>query len=170
MLPVMRKVLPIILLELLLSGSVAANGWRAVPHEHLQDPKTSEEGIICGWIVKFDEFGRIRLSDEHARLDNFAIQLTQTKETVGYIVVYASRKAMVREAQTRANRARNYLINVRKIDPQRVKAIDGGHKEEFQVDLWIIPANSQPPSLDPTVDPSQVEIIGAKKRTPKKRH
>ena len=164
----MRRVLSTILLELLLASSVAAEGWRDILPGYLQDPA---QPPICGLIIKFDEFGRLRLSDENARLDNFAIQLTHSKEMVGYIVVYAGRKATVREAQIRANRARNYLIKVRKIDPQRVKAIDAGHKEDFQVDLWIWPANAEnAPPFEPTVDPSQVEIIDAKKRTPGKRH
>ena len=170
MLRVMRRVLLIVLLELLLSSSVAANRWRGVVREHLQDPKTPEEKPLCRLPIKFDQYANIRWSDEKARLDNFVIQLMKHAETVGYIIVYAGQRATVAETQIRANRARNYLIKVRKIDPQRVKAIDAGHKEDSQVDLWIWPANAETPPYEATVDPGQVEIIDAKKRTPKKRH
>ena len=123
----------------------------------------------CGLILKFDEYGDIRLSDEKARLDNFGIQLLNLKDMVGYIVVYAGQKATVAEAQLRANRARDYLIAVRHINPERVKAIDGGYHEELTVTLWIFPAEAGPPPLMPTVDPSQVEIIYPKKRRSRKR-
>lgn len=124
----------------------------------------------CGLLFRFDEYGDIRFSDEKARLDNFGIQLLNMKDMVGYIVVYAGQKATVAEAQVRANRARDYLITVRHIKPERVKAIDGGHHAELTVTLWILPAESGPPLLMPTVDPSQVEIIYDKKRRSRKRY
>jgi hypothetical protein len=129
---VMRRLLPIVLLVLLLSSNLAAKDWRGILPEYLQDPQTPEQEPICRLPQKFDSYGALRHSDEKARLDNFAIQLMKSDEMVGYILVYAGRKAT--EAQLRANRARDYLINVRKIDPQRVKAIDAGHREDFQVD------------------------------------
>lgn len=123
----------------------------------------------CVLPLKFDEYGDIRFSDEKARLDNFGIQLLNMKDMVGYIVVYAGQKATVAEAKVRANRAREYLIAVRHISPERLKAIDGGHHAELTVTLWIWPAEAEPPLLMPTVDPSQVEIIYPKKRRSRKR-
>ncbi len=104
---------------------------------------------------KFDEYGDIRFSDEKTRLDNLAIQLSNDKDAVGYIIVYAGRKATVAEAQLRATRARDYLINVREISPERIKAIDGGHQEEFTVQLYIAPSGAEAPPLSPTIDPSK---------------
>ena len=126
--------------------------------------------IICRLpAVKFDEWGKLRLSDEKARLDNFAIQLTNQDGLEGYIIVYAGRKATVAEAQLHANRARDYVINVRKVDPQRVNAIDGGYHEEFTVQLWVLPAGATPPPVMPTLDQRQVELIYEKPKRPKKK-
>jgi hypothetical protein len=127
--------------------------------------------FVCGLSSRFDQYGGIRWSDEKARLDNFAIQIQNVEKSRGYIIVYAGRKASYGEAQTRANRARDYLINVRELDPERVKAVDGGHQEDFTVELYIMPAGVEAPTPDPTVDPSEVEIIYEKKRrSPKKRN
>jgi hypothetical protein len=124
--------------------------------------------ITCG--LRFDEYGDISWEDEKARLDNFAIQLMNEENAQGYIVAYAGRKAYIGEAQLRANRARDYLIKVREVDPKRVTAVDGGYQLDLTVNLHIIPAGLEPP-LNPTVDPSQVEIIYEKKRrSPKKRN
>ena len=162
--------------------SVAAKDWRGILPMHstradveaLLGPPPLGDGCLtfskCALLYflteprKFDEYGDIRLSDEKARLNNFGIQLMNTKETVGYIVVYAGRKARVAEAEFRGKRARNYLIKVRHIKPERLKAIDAGFREELTVELWILPAEAKPPASDPTVDPSQVEIVPAKKR------
>jgi len=125
--------------------------------------------IGAGCVIKFDLYGNLRFSDEKARLDNFAIQLSSQKNMRGYIIAYAGRKATAAEAQIRANRARDYLINIRGIDPEGVKAVDGGFREHLEVELWIWNAAAEPPPPMPTVDPGQVEIIYEKKRPQKKR-
>ena len=119
--------------------------------------------------LRFDEYGNVRFSDEKARLDNFAIQLQNEEKAQGYIIVYAGKKATVAEAQIRANRARDYMINVRGIDPERVKAIDGGFREDFMVQLHIVLEGSEPPPAMPTVDPKDVELIYDKPRRPKRK-
>ena len=125
---------------------------------------------VCGLpALKFDEYGDISFSDEKARLDNFAIQLTHQPGSYGYIIVYAGRKAVVAEAQLRTKRAVNYLVNVRKIDPEKVKTIDGGHREELTLEFYIGPQGVPPPEARPTVDPSQVEIIYEKKSPSRKK-
>lgn len=136
------------------------------PKDYIKDP------IICRLpAIKFDAWANLRFSDEKARLDNFAIQLINQEDATGHIIVYAGRKATVAEAQLRANRARDYLINVRKLDPQRLKAIDGGYREELTVELYITPAGAPPPLLMPTVDPDQVQLNYAKpKQSKRNRH
>lgn len=125
----------------------------------------------CGLLSKFDEYGDLSFSDEKARLDNFGIQLSNDENKRGHIIVYAGRKAMVAEAQVRGNRAMDYLISVRKINPERITAIDGGHHEDLTIQLYILPKDIDPKSLvSPTVDPSEVQIIYEKKRRSKKRN
>jgi hypothetical protein len=75
------------------------------------------------------------------------------------------------EAQIRGNRARNYLIRVRKIDPKRIKVIDAGHREVLTVALYTWPAGANPPPIESTVEKSEVQIVyEKKKRVPRKRH
>jgi len=85
---------------------------------------------------KFDEYGNIRFNDEKARLDNYAIQLQNEPTSSGAIVGYGSCDA---EGMTRANRAKDYLVNTRGIDASRITVIDGGCLPELQVQLWIVP-------------------------------
>ncbi len=85
---------------------------------------------------KFDEYGNIRFNDEKARLDNFAIQLQNEPSARGAIVGYGSCDA---EGMTRANRAKDYLVNTRGIDAGRIDVIDGGCLPDLLVQLWIVP-------------------------------
>lgn len=94
---------------------------------------------------KFDEYGNIRFNDEKARLDNFAVQLQQDPTATGYVIGYGSCDA---EGQTRANRAKDYLVNTRGIDAGRIMVVDGGCLPELQVQLWIAPQGATPPTGD----------------------
>ena len=94
---------------------------------------------------KFDEYGNIRFNDEKARLDNFAIQLQNEPTAQGYIIGYGSCDA---EGLTRANRAKDYLVNTRGIDGSRLVTTDAGCLPNLQVQLWIVPQGATPPTGD----------------------
>jgi hypothetical protein len=96
---------------------------------------------------RFDEYGNIRFNDEKARLDNFAIQLQNEPTAQGYLIGYGSCDA---EGQTRANRAKDYLVNTRGIDAGRIMVVDGGCMPELKVELWIVPQGATPPTPDTT--------------------
>jgi hypothetical protein len=96
---------------------------------------------------KFDEYGNIRFNDEKARLDNFAIQLQNEPAAQGYIIGYGSCGT---EGQTRANRAKDYLVNTRGIDGGRLVVVDGGCLPELLVQLWVVPQGATAPGGDAT--------------------
>jgi class 3 adenylate cyclase len=83
---------------------------------------------------KFDEYGDLEFDDEKARLDNFAIQLQNKPGARGYFRAYGS---SLGEAMVRANRAKDYLVNTRGIDANRVVAMDGGLRETFVMELHV---------------------------------
>ncbi|MBC7909832.1 MAG: hypothetical protein H7Y30_04985 [Pyrinomonadaceae bacterium] len=114
---------------------------------------------------KFDEYGNIAFNDEKARLDNFAIELQNNPGAQGYIIAYAGRRARTGEAQSRADRAKDYLVNTRQIDSGRIVTVDGGYKEDLTVELWIVPTGANPPTAAPTVDASEVQIIKGRATT-----
>jgi hypothetical protein len=94
---------------------------------------------------KFDEYGNIRFNDEKARLDNFAVQLQNEPTSTGYIIGYGSCGT---EGMTRANRAKDYLVNTRGIDASRIVTVDGGCAPELLVQLWIAPQGAAAPTGD----------------------
>jgi hypothetical protein len=96
---------------------------------------------------KFDEYGNIRFNDEKARLDNFAIQLQNEPSSRGAIVGYGSCGT---EGTTRANRAKDYLVNTRGLDAGRIDVIDGGCLPDLLVQLWIVPQGATLSSGDAT--------------------
>ena len=113
--------------------------------------------------VPFDSYGKIPFTDAEARLDNFVLQLQDmnvgTPHYRGFIVVYAARSAHAAEASTMAECVKNYLSSARRVGPETVIAADGGYRDEFTVELFIMPDDAYPPLLMPTVSPKKVEIL-----------
>lgn len=94
---------------------------------------------------KFDEYGNIRFNDEKARLDNYAIQLQNAPGDRAVIIGYGSCEG---EGLTRANRAKDYLVNTRGIDAGRIDTVDGGCRAELHVELWLVPSGAAAPAAD----------------------
>ncbi|MFN2455201.1 MAG: hypothetical protein ABR577_13365 [Pyrinomonadaceae bacterium] len=114
--------------------------------------------------TKFDEYGNVNFNDEKARLDNYAIQLQNDPNTQGYIIAYGGRRGRTGEAQARADRAKNYLVNTRGIDPGRIMTVDGGFREDLAVELWLVPQGATPPTASPTLQPGDVQTTNAPAR------
>ena len=94
---------------------------------------------------KFDEYYDIARNDEKARLDNYAIQLQAEPGSQGYVIVYPSRKAKGDQAQQRAQRIVDYLVNTRGLDTRRVVTIMGPAREGWVIELWVVPEGAPPP-------------------------
>jgi len=95
---------------------------------------------------KFDEYYDIARNDEKARLDNYAIQLQGEPGSQGYVIVYASRRAKPNDAQARAQRISDYLVNSRGIDSHRVVIVMGPQREDWLFELWVVPEGAPPPT------------------------
>ena len=103
----------------------------AAPSQNVQDAPRAPSPIL---IEPVETYGDIPWEMEKARLNNLIVFLTQEPNLVGYIVVYAGRRACAGEAQARALRAKKYLIG-RGIDASRVLWTDAGHLDRPRVQL-----------------------------------
>jgi len=127
---------------------------------YYEDPEKFAKILLDYLPRKFDEYSDLPFEDEKARLDNFAIHLRQSEpKSVGYIIVYAGRRARVGEAKTRAERAKRYLVNVVGIASKRIVTIDGGHREQLETELYAVPPDLSAPTPNPTIGPREVRII-----------
>ena len=99
----------------------------------------------------FDEYGLIRWEDEQARLDNFAIQVTNESDSIGYIFVYDGENVCAGEAQARAVRAKNYIVEHRGVPWNRVIWRHDGYAGEFRIVLQ--PASRSIPIPYPFMGP-----------------
>jgi hypothetical protein len=117
------------------------------------------EGKRTSRLMLFDKYNGLSFKEEKERLNNFAILLQQEPEALGYIMVYAGRRARVGEAKARGERAKKYLVTKHGIESGRIIITDGGHQEKLTIELWAGARGSSAPSAFPTVNPSEVQII-----------
>jgi hypothetical protein len=110
-------------------------------------PQQCAKSESCGASVSLpplaphplDRYGDLKFNDEKARLDNFAIQLQQELDAIGYIVTYAGGHVSPNEARHRALRAKRYVVDRRGIESRRVVPVYGGRSDGFSTVLWTLP-------------------------------
>jgi hypothetical protein len=124
---------------------VAGRDWRCSVKS--KGVEIAPPPIACG--IAFDDYGDIRFEDEKARLDNFAIQLLNIPDARASIMIYAGNPTYRAEAQYRLQRAKNYLVKTRGIDPARLILTDGGYRSNVETILHVVPKDVTPPSPDP---------------------
>jgi hypothetical protein len=107
----------------------------------------------------FDRYGTIGWQDEKARLDNLAIFLMENPKFVGYIFVWAGRQACPGEAQARAQRAKKYLVEYRRIGWSRVIWKDAGFRDEGETILQPFLPGNRLPEFDSLVKRDEVQFL-----------
>jgi hypothetical protein len=94
--------------------------------------------------LKFDEFGKLSCTDELVRLDNYGNKVRTLPDALAVIVVYGGRSGTKRgEVLARLFAIRDVLVRRNSIDTKRIVTLDGGFRDKFLVELWIIPAEGR---------------------------
>ncbi|MFN2454948.1 MAG: PEGA domain-containing protein [Pyrinomonadaceae bacterium] len=106
---------------------------------------------------KFDEFPSIAFDDDKARLDNLAIELQNTPNAQGYVIVYGGRSSRPGQSDRLGERARSYLVSQRGIDARRIVVVNGGYRDTDYFELYLVPQGAPTPVPAPTVQPSEVQ-------------
>jgi hypothetical protein len=124
--------------------------------------ETPNVSIDYGGI--FDEYDSSRsIKSRNESLEGFAEYLRFSPGIQGYLISYGSRVSYVGEAKDRAAQLKRYLSKIG-VEPTRVEIIDGGHCEEWKIQLWFYVREAGTPTVFPCLDPKQVRKI--RKRAP----
>jgi hypothetical protein len=97
---------------------------------------------------RFDAFDSKAFDDDKARFDNYSIQLQSIPDSQAYIVMYqGTDRASVtqRDVDKLSQRALDYLVKARGIDPRRIQITKWGTRDRTAYELWIVPPGASPP-------------------------
>ncbi len=98
--------------------------------------------------IKFDEFESKAFDDDKARLDSFAVQLQNSPDAQGYIIMYQgtdTNSVKNRNVDLLSKRTLDYLVNTRGIDPSRIVITKWGTRPTTSYELWLIPPGAKTP-------------------------
>ncbi len=119
---------------------------------------------------KFGEFNSVLQCEyERSVFDNFFIELQNNPQSMGFIIFYEGNysdriyddKGNVKTVKTDLPRygdvnARIKIIRdhirLRRYDPNSVLFIDGGFREEFGIEFWLVPNGADLPKPTPPLD------------------
>lgn len=112
---------------------------------------------------KFDELPNSSCADITFRTVSFFDELRKTKDSKGYVIVYNGKLLLPlynKENKTiypHRNEAKAEIQNIKArlrfspFDEKRLVFIEGGLREYFTIEYWIVPAEMTPPIPSPTI-------------------
>ena len=95
-----------------------------------------------GWYASY---GNISWKEEQALLGNFAIDLNNNLEMIGYIGFYVGKKDTLRKVTARINRAKSFLIDKFKVEKSRIVIVNIGKSEKTNIILQPVSKELSPP-------------------------
>ncbi len=123
-------------------------------------------------IYEFD-LTRINCEDAKLQVDNFALELHKIPESKGYIIYYGGIINSYGNKSPRRNESKvrmeefmyDYQVSTRLSG--NLKLINGGYRENYTVQFWVVPKGATPPTLSPTFKPEEIKFRKGKYKRPK---
>jgi len=128
-----------------------------------------KKSFVCS--LAFDQYGDIKFEDEKARLDNFAIQVSNLELSTGYILMSAGKETFEKEVAEHLARVQSYLVDFREIDRNRIVTVDCGFSQDLTIHLYIVPPGTPIPACSNSEVPfSEVKFTKPRPKSSKKQH
>jgi hypothetical protein len=139
--------------------------WLASHSCPAKNPRTPQSGQqdIQNPVFDPDSGSGLSFIEDRPRIDDFARKLKKMADAKGYIIAYGGVVGPAGEARARLDCIRTRLQNTHNISPSRLVLIDGGHRMEVSVELFLIRPGDPKPEPFETVRAETVRIVKRKK-------
>jgi hypothetical protein len=107
---------------------------------------------------KIDEINNYNWEKLMLQLDFSAVLLRNETAASAYIIVYDGRRTRRGEVQGWMRCIKNYLVDLRGLDSNRIRIVSGGYRRDKTVELWLVTPADSPPKATPTVKPKDVKF------------
>lgn len=124
-------------------------------------PSAADEPLRCPEprnrlteTIKFAHYSNISFAAERKILDRFSRQIIRYTSinyasAQAYILAYSGNRRPLGEAMNRAQRAKEYLVNVRQISTDRIVIREACCRERLNIELYLVPPGGTPPRSVP---------------------
>lgn len=116
-----------------------------------------DEQVSGKVALKYDEFEAAYGCDHGARLDNFAIELLNNPQVVGYVICYGPEGEGNGSGAFRCKLTEDYMVQARGLSPERIKTVYSGRYKDLKmsaVEFWIVPPGAEPPEAEKYENPA----------------
>jgi hypothetical protein len=120
--------------------------------------------VIKPTTTLVDQFGVKNSEERSMRFDNFFQQISRRSGSVGYIVLYCGKMCQYGEIEAHM-RGIEIKISLRQFERSNLVIVNGGFREKFDTELWLVENGSSPPEIRPTVNIKYVSFAGTTRRT-----
>jgi hypothetical protein len=110
-----------------------------------------------------DSFAYSNSEDGSARLDNFRIELNNSPQNKGFVMIYGGKNGKRGEVDAHI-RGIKQAFRLKGIDDKKVVVHKGGYREKLTIEFWVIPLGTDPPKPNPTVNSKKVRFNGISKK------
>jgi hypothetical protein len=110
----------------------------------------------------FDTFKDSNWEEAMARLDNFAIQLQNEPNATGVVIVYGGQRRRRGEPQAWSNCIKDYLVNRRGLNADRIIVMNGGYRESVTAEMWTTFRKGYNPLIKPSPTIKAKDVIYGK--------
>jgi hypothetical protein len=122
----------------------------ALAQERQGEPVGAADGARPAGARLVSEYVNLFSScDAGAHLDNFAVELQNDAQSVGYIIGYAPGGEGGKYGRRLLEVTKDYLVNTRGLAEPRLRVINGGRYKnplEAATQLWLVPPGAEPPA------------------------
>ena len=87
-----------------------------------------------------------------------AIELKNSPDANGYIVIYSGPNDPPGLLHRHSLGTRNVLVNEQHISPDRIIIMNGGSRETFSAEYWLVPKHTPPPQSGPVWKPELQQV------------
>lgn len=131
-----------------------------------------------------DEFGDLCCENLLAHGDSIYNELQHNTDSKIYLLFYEGKHSIVAynkktkkyerqsvnpkvgEGLNRTRIMALYLTKGRKIPKNKVIVVNGGYRENYEVEIWLVPKVAEPPKLTPTLTNKDIKFRKGKPRVP----
>ena len=130
----------------------------------LETTSTAAKSTTQDRIFDRDDGGGLSFEEDKPRVDQFARNLINVPKAKGYVIAYGGLTGPPHEAKSRLTCIRKYLARSYRLGSNRLVLINGGHRIEVSVELFVVRPGETIPEPQPTVSSSAVRVVKPKKR------
>jgi hypothetical protein len=107
---------------------------------------------------KIDELNNYNWEELMLQLDFCAILLQNEPAASAYFIVYDGRRSRRGEVQGWMSCIKNYMIERRGMDADRIRIVNGGYRGNKTVEMWLVTPADSLPKATPTIKPKDVKF------------